>query len=67
MGNIDYSIRNSKSFSYKTGLVGKLEGNNTDLEDIKVAVSIKYLSKFIRSIEIPLMNCEVSLDFKWSK
>ena len=46
VGNINYSIRNSKSLDYKTGLVERLENNNQELEDIKIAVSIKYLSKF---------------------
>ena len=64
VGNINYSIRGSKSFDYKTALVGKLEGIDTELEGIKVAVPIKYLSKFLRSLEIPLMSCEIFLDLK---
>ena len=28
--NINYSIRGSKSFDYKTSITDKLEGNNTD-------------------------------------
>ena len=55
--NFNYSIKESKSFDYKTGLVGKLEGTNTELENIKIAVPVKYLSKFFRSLEIPLINC----------
>ena len=27
--NINYSIKDSKSFDYKTGITGKLEDNNT--------------------------------------
>ena len=30
-------------------------------------VPLKYLSKIWRTIEIPLINCEVSLQLKWSK
>ena len=67
VGNINYSIRNSKSFDYKTGVNYKLESNNTELEDIKVAVPIKYLSRFFRSLEIPLISCEASLDLKWNR
>ena len=67
IGNIDYSIRDSKSFDYKTSLVGKLEGNNAELENIKAAVPIKYLSKFFRSLQVLLINCEISLNLKWSK
>ena len=65
--NFNYSIKDSKSFSYKKGLIRKLEGNNTESQDIKIALPLKYLSKFFRSLEIPLLNCEVSLDIKWSK
>ena len=61
------SIKGSKSFDYKTSLTGKLENNNEELENNKTAVQLKYLSNFFRSLEIPLINCEVSLDLKWSK
>ena len=30
-------------------------------------VSLKYLSNFWRTLEIPLINCEISLQLKWSK
>ena len=30
VGNINYSIRGSKSFDYKISVTGKLEGNNTE-------------------------------------
>ena len=65
--NINYSIKDSKSFDYKKGLVGKLEDNNIELENIKIAVPIKYLSKFLRILEIPLIKCEICLNLKWSK
>ena len=28
--NVNYSIKDSKSFDYKTSITGKLEGNNTE-------------------------------------
>ena len=62
--NINYSVEGSKSFDYKTDLVRKLEGKNRELENIKITVPIKYLSKFFRSLEIPLINCEIYLDLK---
>ena len=31
-GNINYSIKDSKSFDYKTSITGKLEGNDTEKE-----------------------------------
>ena len=63
----NYSIKNSKSFEYKTSLTGKFEGNNTELEDIRIPVPLRYLSTLNQSLDIPLINCEVSLSPKWSK
>ena len=34
VGNINYSIKDSKSFDYKTSITGKLEGNNVEKYDI---------------------------------
>ena len=30
-------------------------------------VPLKYLSNFWRTLEMPLINCEISLQLKWSK
>ena len=30
VGNINYSIKDSKSLNYKTSITGKLEGNNVE-------------------------------------
>ena len=35
-GNINYSIKDSKSFDYKTIIAGKLEGINTKKEKLKL-------------------------------
>ena len=32
---------------------------------VKIAVPLKYLSNFWRSLEIPLINCQVELSLKW--
>ena len=34
-------------------------------ENIKLAVPLKYLSKFWRSLEMSLINCKVELSLKW--
>ena len=39
----NYSIKDSKSFDYKTSIIGKLEGNNTEVE---IVVPLKHLSNF---------------------
>ena len=60
--NINYSIKDSKSFDYKTSITGKLEGHNTE----KV-VPLKHLSNFWRTLDMSLINCEINLILTWSK
>ena len=56
----------SKSFEYKTKLIGSTPNNNNIL-DADVAVPLKYLSNFWRSLDLPLINCEIELDLRWIK
>ena len=65
-GNIKYTIKYSKSFDYKTSITGKLERKNVE-KDVEVVVPLKYLSSFGRILDIPLINCEVSLILTWSE
>ena len=67
VGNINYSIKDSKSFNYKTSIAGKLEVNNVEKDDVEFVVPLKYLSNFWRALDIPLINCEVSLTLTWSE
>ena len=67
VANINYSIKDSKSFDYKTSITGKLEGNNVEKDDIEIVVPLKYLSNFWRTLDIPLNNCEISLTLTWSE
>ena len=64
-GNINYSIKNSESFDYKTSITGKLEGNNVEKNDIEIVVPLKYLSNFWRTLDMPLINCEIFLTLTW--
>ena len=56
----------SKSFEYKTKLIGRTPNNNNIL-DAKVVVPLKYLSNFWRSLHQPFSNCEVGLDLSLTK
>ena len=38
VGNTSYSIKDSKSFNYKTSITGKLEVNNVEKDDVETAV-----------------------------
>ena len=56
----------SKSFEYKTKLIGRTPNNNNIL-DADVVAPLKYFSSFWRSLDLPLINSEVELDFSWPK
>ena len=56
----------SKSFEYKKKVIGSKSSNNNIL-DIEVVVPLKYLSRFWRLLDLPLINCEIQLDFSWLK
>ena len=55
---------NTPSFKYKASLIGDTEIDGTK-KGVKIAVPLKYLSNFWRSLEIPLINCKVKLSLKW--
>ena len=44
-----------------------LTQNNLTKNNVKIVVPLKYLSNFWRSLNIPLINCEVELIFTWFK
>ena len=58
---------NAPSFKYKSNLIGNTvaDGVNRKKENVKIAVPLKYLSNFWRSLEMPLINCKVELSLKW--
>ena len=51
----------SKSFEYKTKLIGTAPDDGGRL-DAEVVVPLKHLSNFWRSLDVPLINCEIELD-----
>ena len=55
---------NAPSFKYKANLIGNTE-NNGRKNGVKIAVPLKYLSNFWRSLEMPLINCKIELSLKW--
>ena len=62
---INISIRNSKSFDYKTKVVGSLVVGELEKDDVEIAIPLKYLGNFWRSLDIPLINCEITLILSW--
>ena len=67
IGNINLTNNNSLSCKYKSNLIGNTDadGDNRKKEGIKIAVPLKCLSNFWRSLEIPLINCKVELSLRW--
>ena len=64
---INISIRNSKSFDYKTNITGSLDAGEDEKEDATIVIPLKYLGNFWRSLDIPLINCEITLILSWYK
>ena len=63
-GDVDLTVNaqhipnNSSSFKYKSSFI-------TNRNGVKIAVPLKYLSNFWRSLEMPLINCKIELSLKW--
>ena len=64
---MDISIRNSKSFDYKTKITVSLDVGEDEKEDVTIAIPLKYLGNFWRSLDITLINCEITLVLSWYK
>ena len=54
--------KNRSSFKFKQKITGKIGNGGT--KDVEVMVPLKYLSKFWKTLEMPLINCEISLQLK---
>ena len=65
-GNVDLTVdanhipNNSSSYKYKSSFI-------TNRNNVKIAVPLKYLSNFWRSLEMPLINCKVELSLTWNQ
>ena len=54
------------SFNFKSKIIGKTNDDG-DIENVEIMVPLKYLSNFWRTLEMPLINCEVELILTWSE
>ena len=52
------------SFNFKEKFTGQTDDDGT--KDVEIIVPLKYLSNFWRTLEMPLINCEVNLILTWS-
>ena len=66
----------SESFKYKTSITGNIynvdndddnyDTNRADKNEAEIVIPLKYLSNFWRSLNIPLINCEVEIISAWT-
>ena len=71
------NVVNSEAFNYKNKIIGNTYNVNADddgydlnkngTQEVELDISLKYLGNFWRALNIPLINCEVSLELKWNK
>ena len=59
------NLTDSESFKSKSKITGKTPGNDKE-KDVEIMVPLKYLRIFWRTLEMPLINCEVNLILTWS-
>ena len=58
----NHDTTNSTTFKYKSSFFKSLEDDDNGVfKDMKIAVPLKYLSNFWRSLEMPLINCKLIL------
>ena len=63
-GYVDLTINNASSFKYKANLIGNTKDNRIK-NGVKIAIPLKYLGSFWRSLEMPLINCKIEFSLKW--
>ena len=62
---VDFNGANATdSFNFKTKITGQTD-NNGRIDNVEIMVPLKYLSNFWRTLEMPLINCEVNLILTW--
>ena len=61
----DDGLEDSESFKSKIKITGKTPNNGNE-KDVEIIAPLKYLSNFWRTLEMPLINCEVNLILTWS-
>ena len=58
-------MTDSESFKSKIQVTGNTPANG-NTEDVEIAVPLKYLRNFWRTLEMPVINCEINLVLTWS-
>ena len=58
------NITDSETFKFKSIFLDN--ANNAGITNAKIAVTLNNLSNFWRTLEMPLINCEINLNLNWS-
>ena len=71
------NVVNSEAFKYKNKITGNTynvnanadgyDVNKNGMQEIELAIPLKYLGNFWRALNIPLISCEVFSELKWNK
>ena len=61
----NYNLPDSESFKSKIKITGNTPADS-NAKDAEIIVSLKYLSNFLRTLEMTLINFEVNLILGWS-
>ena len=71
------NVVNSNTFKYKNKIIGNTyhvdaaaagyDANKNGMQEVEIAIPLKYLGNFWRALNMPLISCEVSLELKWNK
>ena len=64
---IDFPADNNNStlFKFKQQITGQI--GNGGIKNNEIMIPLKYLGNFWKTLEMPLINCEICLQLKWSK
>ena len=63
---VDFNrINATDSFNFKAKITGQTDDDG-EINNVEIMVPLKYLSNFWRTLEMPLINCEVNLILTWS-
>ena len=62
----DDNITQSESLKYKIEITEKFPAD-VNTKDVEIEVPLEYLSNFWRTLEMPLIDCEVNLILTWYK
>ena len=63
---VDFNGANATdSFNFKAKITGQTNINGR-IENVEIMVPLKYSSNFWRTLEMPLINCDVNLILTWS-